>query len=145
MTTQTGELSIGEAAQRCGLSIDTLRYYERENLLRAERTQSGHRRYSEDDLGWIGVLACLRETGMPIARMREFAGLVHEDDDGSVPVRLALLEQHRSDVRAHVRELEANLEHLQAKIAWYAARVPAPDSALGGPTSPEDSGSRVPG
>lgn len=46
----TQPVSVGEAARETGVSVDTLRYYEREDLLRVERSSSGHRRYSERDL-----------------------------------------------------------------------------------------------
>jgi DNA-binding transcriptional MerR regulator len=116
-------LSVGEAAREAGVSIDTLRYYEREHLLRTERTPSGHRRYSSGDLEWIAVLTCLRETGMPIRRMREFATLVGEDDDATIGARIDLLSEHREDVLHRIRELEANLAHVEGKIAYYRGRA----------------------
>ena len=46
-------LSIAEAAEQTGLTAHTLRYYERDGLLlhSVERASSGHRRYTDDDLG----------------------------------------------------------------------------------------------
>jgi len=116
-------LSVGEAARAAGVSIDTLRYYEREQLLRTDRTASGHRRYSTRDLDWIGVLTCLRETGMPIRRMREFALLVGADDDATIGARIGLLEAHREQVRQRIGELEGNLAHVEGKITWYRDRL----------------------
>ncbi len=104
------------------MSIDTLRYYEREHLLRTDRTPSGRRRYSRGDLEWIAVLTCLRETGMPIRRMRDFATLVGEDDDATIGARIDLLAEHREDVLRRIRELEANLAHVEGKIAYYRGR-----------------------
>lgn len=116
-------LGVGEAARRLGVSVDTLRYYEREQLLSTSRTASGHRRYSQSDLDWLAVLTCLRETGMPMRRIREFATLVRDDRDESLTARLALLEQHRADVLARIRELRANLVHVDAKITYYRSRT----------------------
>ncbi len=57
------ELTIQEVAKRTGLSIDTLRYYERIGLLEpVGRAQSGHRRYTQQDLDWIDLLIGLRNT-----------------------------------------------------------------------------------
>jgi DNA-binding transcriptional MerR regulator len=122
-------LSVGEAARELGVSIDTLRYYEREDLLRTPRTASGHRRYFAADLEWLAVLTCLRETGMPIRRMREFAGLVGADDDATIGARIDLLEEHRGDVLRRIRELEGNLAHVEGKIAWYRGRMDPPPTA----------------
>jgi DNA-binding transcriptional MerR regulator len=59
------ELTISDAARHAGVSAHTLRYYERAGLLaRVERAGSGHRRYDEADLRWIGFLMNLRSTGM---------------------------------------------------------------------------------
>lgn len=115
----TDSVGVGEAARRCGISVDALRYYEKEQLLRAGRTANGHRRYSADDIAWIGVLTCLRDTGMPIRRMREFAALVSADETTTYDARALLLETHRADVGRRIDELRANLDRIEHKIAWY--------------------------
>ena len=81
-------LTIAEAAERTGLSPHTLRYYERDGLLLSGvgRSASGHRRYTEEDLGWIEMLTRLRATGMPIRDVRRYAELVRADD-GNEQVR----------------------------------------------------------
>jgi DNA-binding transcriptional MerR regulator len=78
-------MTIGEVAERTGLTRHTLRYYERDGLmLGVDRGGSGHRRYSERDLGWIELITKLRATGMPIREVRRYAELVragHGNDD----------------------------------------------------------------
>jgi DNA-binding transcriptional MerR regulator len=69
------------------------------------------------------VLTCLRETGMPIRRMREFASLVRADDDDTIAARLELLQEHRLEVQRRLRALEENLEHVQGKIEHYRERL----------------------
>jgi DNA-binding transcriptional MerR regulator len=115
------QLSVKGAADQTGVSIYTLHYYEREGLLRTSRTQSGHRRYAESDLGWIRILTCLRQTGMPIRKMRDFAALVQQGPNlsSNVQARLDLLEAHRSDVLTHIAELGRNLEVVEGKIRHY--------------------------
>lgn len=67
---------ITDAARRSGLSIDTLRYYERIGLADSPACDAAGRRvYSDDDLVWLGFLTKLRGTGMPIVRMCEYAAL----------------------------------------------------------------------
>ena len=71
----SGIFSPSQAAEQSGFSLDTLRYHERIGLLDGiDRAPSGHRRFDEDDLEWLGVLRCLRDTGMPIAQMRQHVG-----------------------------------------------------------------------
>lgn len=121
-------LTIAEAADQTGLTVHTLRYYERDGLmLRAvERAASGHRRYSDDDLRWIQMVTRLRATGMPIRDVRRYAALVREGD-GTEAERLALLLAHREVVERQLAEVTAHLRAIDHKIALYENKVaPAP-------------------
>lgn len=111
--------SIGEISRQTGLSIDTLRYYERiELLVDIERNQSGHRCYSEDDLGWLNLLVCLRDTGMPIADMLRFAILIRQGEE-TVPERISLLSEHRENVLNKIAQMQRKLEGVNGKIEHY--------------------------
>ena len=117
-------LTIAAAAAHTGLSVHTLRYYERAGLMLdpVERAASTHRRYSEHDLRWVVLLTRLRATGMPIRRMREYAALVRAGD-GNEAERLALLEAHRAAVLAQLEETRRSLEAVETKIALYQGCV----------------------
>ncbi|WP_217254473.1 MerR family transcriptional regulator [Streptomyces sp. AC602_WCS936] len=108
-------LSIGAVAERTGLSVHALRFYEREGLLvgPVRRTSGGSRRYTSLDVEWLLVCVKLRESGMPIADLKQFAGLVRQGP-GNEAERLRLLD-------AHQRRVDAQIEALQecrAVIAW---------------------------
>jgi DNA-binding transcriptional MerR regulator len=128
MATETStELTIAEAASEAGVSVHTLRYYERAGLLTPiERNGSGHRRFSPEDLEWIVVCTRLRATGMPIRRIRQYADLVRAGD-GNEAERLALLEAHREEVRERLREVRRHLELIDYKIDLYTERLAATD------------------
>jgi DNA-binding transcriptional MerR regulator len=119
-------VSIAEAARRTGVSVHTLRYYERAGLVvtPVDRTASGQRRYQQLDLDWINVCTRLRATGMPIRTIRRYAELV-SDGHGNEKDRLALLESHRTEVLARLAELQENLELLDHKIGVYRGRIAA--------------------
>lgn len=71
----TAALSIQQGAATCGLSVHTLRYYERIGLIRpVPRRGNGHRRYRADDMGWIAFLVRLRATGMSVEEMGAMPG-----------------------------------------------------------------------
>ncbi len=104
--------SPGEVAEKTGFSIDTLRYYERIGLLaHIGRTANGRRAFTDDDVAWLGTLRCLRDTGMPIARMQRYARLTPGGTDGGrAPAppggaRRAGRPPHRrvAGTRAHIR------------------------------------------
>lgn len=121
-----GGVSIGEAAERTGVGIHTLRYYERVGLVITPvgRTTGGSRRYSEHDLKWIVICTKLRATGMPIKRIKAYADLVAAGP-GNEDERLALLEEHRLDVLAQIEALRTNLELIDHKIEVYRGRLEA--------------------
>ena len=116
-------LTIADAARATGVSAYTLRYYERAGLINGvNRADSGHRRYSDDDLAWIEVLQCLRATGMPIQRIRRYAELVRAGE-GNESERLALLEEHRAAVMAQLTQVRTHLEFVERKIAIYEEKL----------------------
>jgi DNA-binding transcriptional MerR regulator len=111
--------SIAEAARRSGLSIDTLRYYERIKLVDPPaRDAAGRRAYSDDDLSWLVFLTKLRTTGMPIKMMREYAQL-RWHGDASAPRRMGILVEQRNSVRSRIAELQSCLDVLDYKIDNY--------------------------
>jgi DNA-binding transcriptional MerR regulator len=111
--------SIAQAAARSGLSIDTLRYYERIGLVEPPARDSGGRRsYSDDDLTWLGFLTRLRTTGMPIRMMREYAQLRHRGV-GTAAKRRQILIEHRAGVRDRIADLQSCLDVLDHKITNY--------------------------
>lgn len=111
--------SIAQAAAHTGLSIDTLRYYERIGLVEPPARDAGGRRsYSDADLAWLHFLTRLRTTGMPIRMMREYAQLRHRGDATAARRRQILIE-HRAEVRERVVELQGCLEMLDYKITNY--------------------------
>jgi DNA-binding transcriptional MerR regulator len=116
----TEALTIAEAAERTGVSTHTLRYYERIGALREppERAPSGHRRYTERDIGWIELLTCLRATGMPIAIMLRYTELAREGTETSAE-RKALLLTHRAEVVARMDQLGHDLALIDHKINIY--------------------------
>src|SRR5207302_8507419 len=111
--------SIAEAARRSGLSIDTLRYYERIKLLDPPaRDAAGRRAYSDGDLAWLEFLTKLRTTGMPIKMMREYAQL-RSHSEATAPRRRAILVEQRLSVRSRIAELQSCLDVLDYKIENY--------------------------
>jgi DNA-binding transcriptional MerR regulator len=123
-------LAIGEAAAAVGLSVQTLRYYEREGLLLdpTPRRSNGHRRFHRNDLDWLAGLVMLRETGMPIADIREVAALSRTP--GTERQRLEAFERHRETVVAQLKRTQEHLAALDTKIAAYRAYAVSEEEAI---------------
>jgi DNA-binding transcriptional MerR regulator len=108
-----------ETAARSGFSLDTLRYYEKIGLLSdVDRTPGGRRVFSDDDLGWLALVRCLRDTGMPVAQMCRYAELAREGDH-TARERMELLREHAKLVEEQMRLLQRQYEHLREKIRYY--------------------------
>jgi DNA-binding transcriptional MerR regulator len=116
-------MTISAAAEASGLSVDTLRYYEKEGLTlhRPERSSSGQRRYTQENVAWLGTLVMLRRTGMPIRDIKKFVELYRVD--GSEADRLAILETHRRHVIEELAEVQTHLEAINRKIDYYNEKV----------------------
>ena len=116
-------LAIGDVATRTGLSIDTLRFYEREGLMISPvRRRSGRRAYGDADVAWLDICRRLRESDMPLAEIRRFATLVRQGP-GNEAERLALLRCHEERVRARMTALTDALDVISGKVGTYAERV----------------------
>ena len=120
--------SIAEAADRLGVTPDTLRYYERDGLMIVApgRARSGHRRYTERDLGWITMITRLRAT---IRTVRAYAELCRAGD-GNELARLELLYAHRDRVLAELAKVTDHLGAINRKIGLYEGLLTqSPDAA----------------
>jgi DNA-binding transcriptional MerR regulator len=117
-------LTIAEAAACTGLTADTLRYYERDELMleAVPRDASGNRRYPERHLTWISLITKLRSTGMPIRDVRRYAEMCRAGD-GNEAERLDLLRAHREVVLARLAEVQDHLGAIDFKIDLYETRL----------------------
>lgn len=112
-------LSVSEAAAQVGLSVHTLRWYERIGLVvDVARDTAGRRRYRPDDVGWLTLLTRLRATGMPVRDMQRYAELVRVGPE-SASARRELLKAHRERVLTQIAALRFDLELIEHKIHGY--------------------------
>ena len=111
--------SIKQAAEICGITSHTLRYYERAKVLpMVGRNAGGHRRFSESDLGWIRFVTLLKSTGMSLSNIRDFVEAEQAGADG-VPVKLRVLNDHRDYIDAQMKQMRTFRKKLDEKIAYY--------------------------
>ena len=116
------DFTPAEMVETTGFSLDTLRYYEKEGLLGPiDRTAGGRRRYRQSDVDWLDLVRCLRDTGMPIADLKEYSRLA--TDASTLRERLALLEAHEVQVQAAAARLKVQQEQLSEKIDWYRLQL----------------------
>jgi len=133
-------LSIGQVADRTGLSVHALRFYEREGILAFPigRAMGGRRVYSEQDIEWLTVCTTLRASGMPLPVIRQYADLVRQGG-GNEEDRLALLRQHRRQVIGQIQALTDCLDVISSKVSVYEDHLAQGTECLDATASSADS------
>ena len=131
MMSQGSTYSISALSRKTGLSIHTLRFYEKEGILRyVERTPSGRRVYSDDSLACLLGVLCLKEAGFSLPEIKAFFDSTREGAD-SLPERLEMLRR----ARAH---LEAQRDHLERSLRLINYFLEGGEAALSARERGED-------
>ncbi|MEH7513840.1 MerR family transcriptional regulator [Gottfriedia acidiceleris] len=114
--------SIGEVAQMLGISTHTLRYYEKEQIILPDRNENGERLYSESHIQWLRFVLKLKETQMPVNKIKEYAHLYTEGEHTSL-ARLDLLVEHKQSIEQQLKTLEETNKMLEQKINFYKETI----------------------
>ena len=108
-----------KAAEKIGISAHTLRFYDKEGLLpNVGRDEHGNRRFTDNDLQWLSLLQCLKNTGVSLKDIKRFAECTTIGDD-TIDERLALFESQTEKVKCQIAELKRYLNLLKYKLAFY--------------------------
>jgi len=110
--------SIGEFSKIVGVSEHTLRYYEKEGLIKVNRNENNVRVYSDKDKLWVETLLHLKKSGMSLKDMKQFIMWGYMGDE-TMEERLALLKNHRKKVVEEFENIRQSLEFLDTKINFY--------------------------
>ena len=117
--------SIQDVSNKTGLSTHTLRYYEKEGLISGvERSQGGFRQYTDEDLERLGLIRCLKNTGMSIQEIARFVQLTHEGDH-TLEERVELLREHRERVLERMAEMQEHLDKVTWKLNFFTEKLKA--------------------
>ncbi|MGL4986825.1 MAG: MerR family transcriptional regulator [Treponemataceae bacterium] len=111
-------MTIGEVCKKYNLSIDTIRFYEKSNLLPIiQRNKSGYRVYSETDCKWIEFIKYMRAVGISIKVLQKYTALYQEGSETHaqrkqiLQEQLDLIEKRMSDIHATHEKLKYKVEH----------------------------------
>lgn len=118
-------MNIKQFSKRSGISIYTIRYYEKLGLLRyIQRNASGHRDFSNDDLTWVEFIKRLKDTAMPLKDIQVYAKLRHEGET-TQQLRMDMLKHHAMQLEEKINSEKDNLQKLKLKIAHYEKLISA--------------------
>jgi MerR family copper efflux transcriptional regulator len=103
-------MQIGIVAKKIGLSVDAIRFYERNALLpRAPRTEGGFRQYGENDVETLAFIRRVQGLGFKLSEIRGLLNLRGNRLQPCAPVRRRL-EEKLADVRRKLADLQ-KLDH----------------------------------
>ncbi|HSB01473.1 MAG TPA: MerR family transcriptional regulator [Anaerolineales bacterium] len=116
-------MKIAEVSERYGLSLDTLRYYERVGLIPpVHRNESGIRDYNELDLRRVDFIKCMRSAGLPVEVLIDYVALVQKGDK-TIEARKEILIEQRKLLVDRMNEMQKTLDILEHKIEVYEKAV----------------------
>lgn len=115
--------TIAKVSKITGLSAYTLRYYEKEGLLpNIKRDSNGNRDFSENDLGILKTITCLKNSGMSIKNLKRFIDLYDKGEDTLVE-RLEIVKEHKLVVEEKMKELNGYMEYVNYKIKYFEEAI----------------------
>ncbi len=101
-----------------GISQDTLRYYDKAGLLPfIKKNKAGRREFTEDDLGYIEVIDCLKRSGIPVKEIAKFMDWCVEGDK-TLPQRYTFMIEQEAALEKKIYDLQTQLDFLRWK-KWY--------------------------
>jgi len=115
--------SIGEVSAKFNIPESTLRFYEKKGLLpQIERDEAGRRLFSENHLALLGTVICLKNTNMPISRIRQYMDWVVAGDS-TTALRLEMMRTHKQAALAEISLMTKAIEGIDWKIDRYVTRM----------------------
>ena len=122
MVPRTGLLQIGQVAERTGLSLRTIRFYEENGLVRpTSRSDGGFRLYSEDDVARLEVIKRMKPLGFRLEEMQELltllADLAERPGDAALTDRLRMFHEAATARVVALREQLGTAEQFAADLA----------------------------
>lgn len=115
-------MQIGKISKLTGLSISTLRYYDKHGLLQnLERTSGGIRNFTDKNIETIKMINCLKTSGMKISEIKQFMDWCSEGDS-SINKRLNMFYEQEKNINNQINTLNKSLKLIKFK-QWYYTKA----------------------
>lgn len=114
--------TIGQVAEKFGMPISTLRYYDKQGLFPNMERVSGIRRFSEQEIEALRVIECLKKAGMEIRDIKQFMDWCVEGPS-TYPQRKAMFEDRKAHMEAEIAHMNRALDMLKFKCWYYEQAI----------------------
>ena len=113
------QYSIGDISRKTGLTVSTLRYYEKLGVLSAvPRSQGNIRQYGPQELERLQLLECLKNTGMSLKVIRTFFAWC-DQGDSTLQQRYQMFVERKAETERQIALLQKELKHIEFKCEYY--------------------------
>jgi DNA-binding transcriptional MerR regulator len=122
--------TVSQVAERLGVTVYTLHYYDKEGLLPfVDRNESGARVFKDSDFRWLDIIMALKNTGMPIKDIKQYLewGI---DGDVTLKQRFEYIKRQKKIVEKKMKEYKKYLELLDYKEWYYETSIEAGTSDI---------------
>lgn len=122
--------TIRQVAERMGVTVPTLRYYDKEGLLPfVDKKPNGTRVFKDADFEVLNIITCMKNSGMPIKDIKKFLDLC-EEGDRTLKERLEIFLKRKEVVQKQMEELNKVMETINYKIWYYETSIKAGTEAV---------------
>lgn len=116
--------TISEIAKLMSVPTSTIRYYDKRGLLPNIKRVNGIRVFEEKDFEWLRVLNCLKNTNMPLSKIKEYGELV-KYGDSSLEKRYELIKGQKEKILKEIESLNYYLKEIEYKEWYYKTAIEA--------------------
>lgn len=122
--------TIRQVAERIGLTVPTLRYYDKEGLLPfVDKKPNGTRVFKDEDFEGLAIITCLKNSGVPIKDIKKYMDLCAKGDS-TLKGRLEIFLERKESVEKQMEELNKIMETIKHKIWYYETAIEAGTEAV---------------
>jgi DNA-binding transcriptional MerR regulator len=122
--------TIRQVAEKMGVTVPTLRYYDKEGLLPfVDKKPNGTRVFKDEDFQGLAIITCMKNSGMPIKDIKKFMDLCNEGDS-KLKERLEIFLERKKSVQKQMEELNKVMETINHKISYYETAIEAGTEAI---------------
>lgn len=122
--------TIRQVAEKMGVTVPTLRYYDKEGLLPfVDKKPDGTRVFKDEDFQGLAVITCMKNSGTPIKDIKRYMDLCVEGDS-TLKERMEIFLERKEAVQKQMEELNKVMETINHKIWYYETAIEAGTEAI---------------
>lgn len=117
--------SIKQVAEKIGVTVSTLRYYDKEGLLPfIDKKENGTRVFKDEDFEGLSIIACMKRSGVSIKDIKKYMDLCQEGDN-TLRERMEIFLERKEIVQKQIEELNNVMKTIDHKILYYEEAIKA--------------------